>query len=74
MTQREWRSLKVGDKVVAAITVYDLPPDTSWIHADPGDPGVVEHRERGHVTVRFSPRMTVTDVFPAEINFPGESE
>ena len=68
MTKDEWENLKVGDRVVARITVFDLPPDESWVHADPGNKGEVVHTEPGHRTVRFFPRRTVTDVHWREID------
>lgn len=67
MTELEWLELKVGDRVKALGTVYDLPPSKSWTHADPGDEGEVEHVEPGHRTVRFYPRKTVTDVHWKEV-------
>lgn len=68
MTELEWLELKEGDKVKAKDTVYDLPPDKSLVHADPGDLGEVIHVEPGHRTVRFFPRKTCTDVHWTEID------
>lgn len=67
MTEEEWLELKVGDRVQAISTVYDLPPDKSLTHADPKDAGLVIHVEPGHRTVRFFPRETCTDVHWDEI-------
>jgi hypothetical protein len=70
MLRREWERLREGDIVAARVNVYDLPPDKSWKHADPGDLGIVVHVEPGHRCVRWKPRGTYTDVAPFEIRFP----
>jgi len=68
MTEEEWLELKVGDRVKAIDIVYDLPPDKSWVHADPGNEGEVIHVEPGHRAVEFYPRNTVTDVHWSEVD------
>lgn len=74
MRERDWNKLKIGDVVVAKRTVYDLPPDKSWVHADVGEFGIVINTEPGHVTVRFNPSHTCTDVAPSEIRKPTEAD
>jgi hypothetical protein len=60
--------LELGEIVRAKTTVYDLPPDTSWIHAEKGDLGQCIHIEPGfYPTVRFFDRKTCTCVTPQEV-------
>lgn len=57
--------LTEGQRVKALIQIVE---DPDWVHAEPGDTGVVVFTEPGYYpTVRFDRTDTATIVFPHEV-------
>ncbi len=59
--------LKLGDKVRAKTTVYDLPPDKSVIRAKLDDTVVVHTKPNCWPTVQFDSTGCSTCVTPDEV-------